>query len=164
MKNLTILILLCIPLLGSSQNTKQPKYYLNLEDYNMDSVFLYLNNIDSLYVKKDIPGGEIFIRTKSQPWEYNTLEELLERTPLYSQIIDKSIIPIYIIDGKVINKMSDAKIDKSYFAKVTLGRLSKVQGMSGKNRKLVIVNVVLTDKDPKKDVYIRGDSLLKTGT
>lgn len=161
MKNFTILILLCIPLLGMSQNVKQPKYYLNFEEYNMDSVFLNLNKIDSIWVKKDIPGGEIFIRTKNQPWEYYRLDDILKRTPQYSQIIDKSIIPIFIIDGKVINKKSDAKIDKSYFAKVNLGRLSNVSGLPAKSKKIVIVNIGLTEKDPLKDIHIRGDSILK---
>ena len=66
MKNLTVLILLCIPILGLSQNVKQPKYYLNSEEYNTDSEFLNLNKIDSIWVKKDIPGGKVFIRTKNQ--------------------------------------------------------------------------------------------------
>jgi hypothetical protein len=161
MKNLAILILLCIPLLGLSQNVKQPKYFLNSEAYNMDSVFLNFNKIDSLWVKKDIPGGEIFIRTKSQPWEYYSLYDFLKRTPQYSQIIDKSIIPVFIINGKVINKKSDAKIDKSYYAKVNLGSLSNVSGLPAKSKKIVIVNIELTDKDPSKDIHIRGDSIPK---
>jgi hypothetical protein len=161
MKNLTILILLCIPLLGLSQNVKQPKYYLNSEEYNMDSVFLNLNKIDSIWVKKDILGGEIFIRTKSQPWEYYRLDDFLKRTPEYSQIIDKSIIPVFIINGKVINKKSDAKIDKSYYAKVNLGRLSNVSRLPAKSKKIVIINIELTDKDPSKDIHIRGDSFPK---
>jgi hypothetical protein len=164
MKNVAILVLLCIPLIGLSQNAKQPKYYLNSEEYNMDSVFLNLNKIDSIWVKKDIPEGEIFIRTKSQPWEYYSIDDFLKRTPQYSQIIDKSIMPVFIINGKVINKKSDAKIDRSYYAKVRIGRLSNVYGLPAKSKKIVIVNIELTDKDPSKDIRIRGDSLIDTGT
>lgn len=159
MKNLTILFLLFIPLLGFSQNEKQPKYYLNNEPYNVDSVFLYLKNIQSINVKKDTPGGEIYITTKGQPWDYYTIDDLLKSEAQLSQILNKSVIPVFIIDGKVINKESDAKIDKSYYAKVTIGRLSNVTGLSGNSKKIVIVNVSLTDKDPKKDIRIRGDSI-----
>jgi hypothetical protein len=152
-----------IPQLCSAQNVNQPKYYLNQEEYNKDSVFLYLNNIDSIHVAKVTSAGEVFIRTKDQPWEYYTLKELMNRTPLYQQFIDKSITLIYIIDGKVINKMSDAKIDKAYFAKVTFGRLSNVNGLSNKSRKLVIINIVLSKTDPYIPIHIRGNSLINTG-
>jgi hypothetical protein len=161
MKNLMILFLLFIPCFSYTQgiNTKPPKYYLNLRTYNPDSVFLNPNSIQSINVKKDIPGGEIYIMTKNQPWDYYRLDDLLKRTAEYSQITDKSIIPVFIIDGKIINKESDVRIDKSYFAKVTIGRLSNVSGLSGKSKKIVIVNVSLTDKDPKKDIRLRGDSI-----
>jgi len=162
MKNLMILILLFIHNLGITQNVKQPKYYLNNEPFSMDSVFLYPQSIESIIVKKEIPGGELFISTKHQPWDYYKLDDLIKDTPEYSQIIDESIIPVFIIDGKVINKKTDARIDKSYYAKVTLGRLSNVSGLSGKSKKIVIVNVTLTDIDPKKLIYIRGDSLPDT--
>lgn len=163
MKNLLILFLLLIPSTSYTQgiNTKPPKYYLNLRTYNLDSVFLNPNSIQSINVKKEIPGGEIFITTKTQPWDYYRLDDLLKSTTQYPKIIDKSVIPVFIIDGKVINKESDARIDKSYYAKVIIGRLSNVSGLSGKSKKIVIVNVSLTDKDPKKDIRIRGDSIPK---
>jgi hypothetical protein len=110
-------------------------------------------------VKKDKPGGEIYFTTKTQPWAYNSLDDLLKTTPQYSLINEKSIIPVFIIDGKVINKKSDARIDKSYFAKVTLVRLSDVSGLSGKSKKIVIVNIELTNKDPRLDIHIRGDTI-----
>lgn len=161
MKNLVILFLLFIPCVSYTQgiNTTPPKYYLNLSPCSLDSVFLYPNSIQSINVKKEIPGGEIYITTKIQPWDYYRLDDLLKNSVEYSQIIDNSVIPIFIIDGKVINKKSDAKIDKSYYAKVTIGRLSNASGLSGKSKKIVIINVSLTDKDPKKDIRLRGDSI-----
>ena len=161
MKIITILLLLFIPQPGFAQNIKQPVYYLNNEPFSMDSVFLDPNNIQSINVKKDKPGGEIYITTKDQPWDYYRLEDLLRKTPQFSQIADKSIIPVFMIDGKVINKKSDSKIDKTYFAKVSLGRFSNVSGISGKSKKIVIVNIELTNKDPRLDIYLRGDSVPK---
>jgi hypothetical protein len=159
MKNLILLFIVFIPHLGFAQNQKQPIYYLNNEPFSMDSIFLNPNSIQSLYVKKETAGGEIYVTTKTQPWDYYRLNDLLKKTTQYSQIIDKSVIPVFIIDGKVINKESNAKIDKSYYAKVTNGRLFNVTGLSGKSKRIVIVNVSLTDKDPKKDIRIRGDSI-----
>lgn len=159
MKNLAILFLLIIPHLGFAQNLKQPVYYLNNVPFTFDSVFLDPNNIQSMNVKKDKPGGEIYITTKNQPWEYYTIDGLIKTTPQYSQISDKSIEPVYIINGKVINKKSDSKIDKTYFAKVSIGKLSNVSGLSGKSKKIVIVNIELTNKDPKLDIRLRGDSM-----
>ena len=165
MKKVLILFLLFIPCNSYSQgtSTNPTKYYLNLMPFNFDSVFLNPASIQSISVKKEIPGGEIYFTTKRQPWSYYNLDELLKTTPQYPQIINKSIIPIYLIDGKVINKISDAKIDKLYFAKVSVARLSSVEGLSEESKKIVIVNIVLTDKDPKKEILIRGDSLLNTG-
>ena len=125
----------------------------------MDSVFLDPNSLQSINVKKETPGGEIYMTTKNQPWACYSLDSLLKTTPQYSQIIDTSIIPVFIIDGKVINKKSDAKIDKLYFAKISLGRLTDVSGLSGKSKRIVIVNIELTKKDPKKEIRIRGDSI-----
>ena len=159
MKNLVFLFIVFIPHLGFAQSQKELIYYLNNERFSPDSVFLYLKNVQSLDVKKGKAGGEIYMTTKTQPWEYCRLNDFLRKTtPLYTQIFDKSVIPVFIIDGKVINKESDAKIDKSYYARVTLGRLSNVKGLSGKSKRIVIVNVSLTDKEPKvdKDIRLRG--------
>ena len=159
MKNLTILILLFIPHLGFAQNLIQPIYYLNNEPFSMDSVFLDPNSIQSINVKKDKPCGEIYITTKTQPWDFYSLEDLLMTTPQFSQIVDKSIIHVFIINGKVINSKSDTKIDKTYYARISLGRLSNVSGLSGKSKKIVIVNIELTNNDPRLDIRIRGDSI-----
>jgi hypothetical protein len=159
MKKLKILILFLISQVSLAQNPKEPVYYLNNERISVDSVFLDPNSIQSINVKKDIPGGEISIVTKTQPWDYYRLDDLLKTTTQYSYISDKSIMPVFIINGKVINKKSDAKIDKLFFAKVSPGRLSNVSGLSGKSKKIVIINIELTNRDPKKDIRLRGDSI-----
>jgi len=161
MKNLILFFIVFIPHLVFAQNQKQPIYYLNSKPFSLDSIFLNPNSIQSINVKKETSEGEIYVTTKSQPWEYYGLDDFLKRTPQYSQITDKSIIPVFIIDGKVINKKSDTKIDKSYYAKVNIGKLSNVSGLPAKIKKIVIVNIELTDKDPSKDIRIRGDYIPK---
>ena len=159
MKNLVLLFIVFIPRLCFAQSQKEPIYYLNQEPFSIDSIFLNSKSIQSLNVKKDNAGGEIFMTTKTQPWDYCRLNDLLKKSNLYSQIYDKSVIPVFIIDGKVINKESDVKIDKSYYAGVTIGRLSKVTGLSGKSKRIVIVNISLTDTVIKRDIRIRGYSI-----
>ncbi len=158
-KSLILLFIVFIPHPGFAQTQKEPIYYLNNEPFSIDSIFLNPKSLQSLDVKKDKTGGEIFMTTKKQPWDYNRLNDLLKTTALYPQIYDKSVIPVFIIDGKVINKESDAKIDKSYFAAVTLGRLSKVKVLSGKSKRIVIVNIRLTEMNTKTEIRIRGDSI-----
>ena len=162
MKNLVFLFIVFIPHLGFAQNQKQPIYFLNNVPISMDSVFVAPNSLLSMIVQKDTPGGEIYMTTKNQPWDYYRLDDILKSSSQYSQVIDKSILPVFIIDGKVINKKSDARIDKLYYAKVTIGKLSNVSGLSGKSRKIVLINIQLTENDPNKDIRIRGDSLLYT--
>jgi hypothetical protein len=156
MKNLIILNLLLLSQMIMAQNQEHPNYFMNNYPFSIDSIFLDFNSIQSINVKKETPGGEIYITTKTQPWEYYTLDEILKSSNQYPQIIDNSIIPVYIIDGKVINKKSDTKIDKRFFTKIELISLSNVSGLSGKSKRIVIVRIELTTKDPKKDIRIRG--------
>jgi hypothetical protein len=159
MKNQITLILLLISQVSLAQNQKEPIFYLNNVPISIDSVFLDPNSLQSINVKKETPMGEIYMTTKDQPWDCYSLDSLLKTTPQYAQIIDTSIIPVFIINGKVINKKSDTKIDKLYFAKVSLGRLSNVSGLSGKSKKIVIINIELTNKDPRKEIRVIGDSI-----
>ena len=160
MRQITILILTLtlIPSLVTSQTKQKPQCYLNSKEFDLDCVFFLPKNIESINVKKDKPNGEVFITTKEKPWKYKTLEILLKTLPNYSQIIDKSIIPIYIIDGKLIKNMSDIEIDDSYFASATLSSLSDVSGVKDDCKKIVLVNIKLSD-DPKKLIMIRGNDI-----
>lgn len=155
MKNPIILFLLLISQFCMAQNKKEPIYYLNDIPISMDSVFIDPNSLQSIYVNKEKTGGEIYLTSKNQPWAYYRLDDLLKSTNQYSQIADKSKTPVFIINGKVINKMSDVKIDKSYFAKISLASLSNVSGLSAKSKKIVIVNIELTNKESGKELRIR---------
>lgn len=162
MRKLAILLLVFVPNLSFGQISDHPKFVLNSQIISLDSVFIYSKNIDSVYVKKDATGGQVFIRTKDQVWKYRTIDELLKTTPFYSQIIlDKSITPIFYIDGNLIIKKTDAKIDYSYFASVTLKKLSEIKSLKKSCRKIVIVEIVLFDTKPEPKIYIRGNMIEK---
>ena len=169
MRQLIILILTMtlIPSLVTSQTKNEPQFYLNGKEFDINSVFLPSQNIESIKVKKDKTNGEIFITTKEKEWKYKTLDNLLKTTNVYSQIFDKSVFPVFIIDGKLVKNIPDIKIDDSYFAKVSLSKLSQVTGLEEECKKIIIIQINLTLTDPKKEIYIRGtndsliDSLIK---
>ncbi len=159
----TILMLVLISAIASSQTTKQPKWFLNGNEIDFDNVFLLPDNIENIQVKKNEPNGEIYVTTKVQPWKYKTVNELLETTSVYSKI--KNTNPIILIDGKLIKKRSAVKIDDAYYAKVTLNSLSEIDGIKKNCKNLSFVDIKLTINDPKKEIIIRGtnssiDSLL----
>ena len=169
MRQLSILILIfaLIPSLVSSQAKNEPQYYLNGKEFDINSVFLLSRNIESVKVKKDKPNGEIFIITKEKNWKYKTLDKLLRTDNIDLQKFDKAAIPVFIIDGKVARNPPDIKIDDSYFAKITLTKLSEVTGLEEGCKKIIIIQINLTLTEPKKEIYIRGtndsliDSLIK---
>ena len=159
MRKITLLIILMIPIFASGQSSNNPKIYLNSQIISIDSVFINPKNIESINTQRDNEGGQIYIKTKDQTWKSKTIEELLKTTPVYSQIfLDKSIIPIFFIDEKLINKETDAKIDNSYFAVVTLKKLSAVKNIDAICKNIIIVDIKLTDTIPKQKIYIRGNT------
>jgi len=158
MKKLAFLLLIFVPNLLSGQSKSHPKFILNSQIISFDSVFIYPKNIDSVYVNKDGSDGQVFIRTKDRVWKYRTIDELLKATPFYSQVIlDKSITPIFYIDGNLIIKKTDAKIDYSYFASVTLKKLSEFKSLKKPCRKIIIVEISLSETKPEPKIYIRGN-------
>jgi hypothetical protein len=159
MRKLVILLLIIVPSLSFGQLNKPPRIFLNSQIISFDSVFLYPQNVDSIYVKKDSDGGQIFIYTKDQVWKYRTINEVLQITPYSHIILDKSITPIFFIDGKLIIKKTDAKIDYSYFATVTIKKLSEIESLKKPCKKIVIVEISLTDTKPEPKIYIRGNTI-----
>ena len=165
MTKLLLLILYLLPFPCLSQQN-EPDYYLNGLKFIWDSVFVSPKSIKSITVKHNPPNGEIFILMKDNPWKYNTLSEVLKTNYLIKQINDPSIVPVFIVDGKVVNDTSVIKIDKAYYSNITLKSISKVIGITKACRNIVLVDIQLAE-DPNKFIRIRGeinqylDSLLK---
>lgn len=166
MRKIFTAIFFFLPVLCLGQQN-QPKYYLNGIEFFWDSVFIAPNSIKSIIVKHDLPNGALFIETNEEPWKYKTLLELLKTIYSYDKIKDPSIIPVFIVEGKVVNNPSVIKIDNTYYANAILKSISNVTGISVDCKKIVLVDVKLAD-DPKKFIRIRGennqylDSILKT--
>jgi hypothetical protein len=154
------MLIVLVSVLANGQSGNPPKIFLNSQIVSFDSVFIYPKNLESIVVNKDSAVGKIFIRTKDPVWKYRTIDELLKTTPYYSEIVlDKSVTPIFYIDQKLINKKTNARIDYSYYAIVTLKKLSESKSIDETCKKIVIVDIKLTDTEPKPVIYIRGNTI-----
>ena len=160
MRKIITLLLIFVPYLSSGQINNTPKVFLNSQLISLDSVFIYPQNVESINVLKDSNGGQVLIKTKDPVWKFRTLDELIKTTSFYSQIIlDKSITPVFYIDGKLIVKKSDAKIDYSYFAYLSLKKMSEIESLKKPCKKLVFVEIILSDTEPKPEINIRGNTI-----
>jgi hypothetical protein len=158
MKTFILNLLILISSVGFAQTNQSPKYFLNGKEIDWDTVFINPKNIKSINIEKETPNGEIYIVTNGIIWKHKSLEKLL--LPVYNnmQIYDKSITPIFVIEGKVINNPEVIEIDDTYFPDATLKSLSNVQGISGDCKKLVLVDIKLAD-DQKAFIRLRGTNV-----
>ena len=156
MKAFLIIILILIPSIAFTQSRNVAEIYLNGKRVNFDYTFVNPNIIKSVQVKRKTPSGELYITTETEKWKYKSLAEFIKPLCDYSQIMDKSNTPIYIIDKKVIDYPDSVQIDSSYFGEVTLKSLSSVNGVGDCCKKLIIVNIDLLKEFR---IHLRGNSL-----
>ena len=125
---------------------------MNGKEFKWKQVFLNPANVKSL----DVASSKIFFETKEKDWKYRSLSDLIKTLHNYQQIISDSITPIFIIQGIIIDDPDSIKIDYTYFANAILKPLSTVKQINGECKKLVLIDIDLSDT-PKKWVRIRGD-------
>jgi hypothetical protein len=158
MKKVICLIFLSIPLLCFGQNS-EPKYYLNGKEIDLNSVFFNEKNIVDVNAKRDPPPGYVSILTKDRDLKFKTLDKVLRESDYYSKIHENTFIPIFIINGNVINDTSKVKIEDSFYTYVGLKSLEKVQYLNQEFKKIVLVNIICFDpKDKRKNMILRGSS------
>ncbi len=152
MRKLSILFLLLLPNFAFGQD-ETVRYFLNGKEFKWDLVFLNPANVKSLNVVSE--KKEIYFVMKEKNWKYKSLSGLLKTLYNYPQITADSIIPIFIIKGKVIKDPDNIKIDDTYFGNAILKPLSSVNQISENCKKLVLVDIDLSD-NPKKWDKVRG--------
>jgi len=64
---------------------------------------------------------------------------------------------LIIIKDKIIDNLSDIRIDDTYFIYVKTDKLSENQYLSDNFRELVIVNISLETKERKTGIRLRGN-------
>ncbi len=160
MNKTVLLLFILIPHLSSGQSQNPPDFFLNSKPITIDSVFFNPKCILSVRVERDTPNGQVFLETKDPDWKYLTIDQLLIKSHFDLETLKGLfVVPIYFINGKLINKKSDIKIDSSYFAEVALRKLYKVKNINVECQNIIIVDITLTDMEPVRKISIRGSSI-----
>jgi hypothetical protein len=135
------------------------KFYLNSEQISLEKTFIFPQNIESIKFDRSSDTGKVFIITKKIPWQYKSLQGLIidSYDHLFDSIFtDKSLTRIYNIDDHIIDYPLDIRIDLSYFCELTTIDLSDSKLLDETCRKIVIINIKLTNKKPEPTIFIRG--------
>jgi len=136
------------------------KIFLNSEEISLDTTFIYPQNIDSILVDKSTDPSKLLIYTKAKHWESKSLHELIidSYDHEYDSIFtDNSLFTLFYVKNRRLENIPRIKFDKSYFCEITAKHLSEVEGLTEYCRKIVIIDINLTDKKPEKQVFLRGE-------
>ncbi len=124
---------------------------------DFDSTFINPQNIKSLRVERLADSANLYIETKDSILRFKSIRDILKDYPLYKKIsINRWLIPVLYIDDKPINKITDARIDDSYYAEVKFKELEKIKSIEMPCENIIIIEIKLSTTKPK--VYIRGDT------
>jgi hypothetical protein len=156
MKRFMFLLLICLPSVLFSQINASQKYYLDGKELKWNHTFISPDNIGSIDVKKDGKNSEIFYRTKDGKWKYKSLETFIKSFYNHKEIYNKSLIPVFIITGLLVEDPDSVRIDADYFGEAIVSKLANVKGIPNQCRNLVIVNINLSDKPI---IHFRGEEL-----
>lgn len=137
-----------------AQKKMEPRYFIDSTLIDIQKVYFNPNQIESINVVKNDSVGKIFIKTKQGSSSYITLNDILKKYTTLD-LIKNSIL--FRIDGKVIDDITDVKIDDSYFIYVDTASLAKNQYLDDKYKSLYIVDIALEKEERKIPIRIRGD-------
>ena len=153
--NLLIVLLSFNSLFSYSQEKGTPVYYLNSKKVEWENLFFNFNSIDSIRVERKTGNGEIYIYTKNKDLKYVSLDDILKK---HTNVNSSSGTVLIRIDGKVIDEITNIRIDDTYFVYVETKKLLETYYLSDKFRELVIVDILLEKEERKPKIMIRGNS------
>ncbi len=160
MKHQALLKLLIFSLLLNSlfafgQEKKIPTYYLNSKKVELKELdYLNPNSIDSVKVLKKEGIGSISISTKKKTVNFLSIDDILKNHTTLNSSDGNVLIRI---NGKIVDNITDIKIDDTFFIYVEIKKLSENQYLSNQFRELVIVDISLEKEERKPKIIIRGD-------
>jgi len=157
LRTLTIILIITSGYNSFSQNNENIKYFLNSNQIEKKDLNLnYINpmNIDSLNIYKKNGVGYCYIKTKNNTINYISVDDILKK---YTTLNCSSGNVLIIIKDKIIDNLSDIRIDDTYFIYVKTDKLSENQYLSDNFRELVIVNISLETKERKTGIRLRGN-------
>jgi hypothetical protein len=141
-----------------AQQNNNPTYYLDSIRIDIKKDFLNPQNIKAINIKKETPGGEVYITSKEKI-EFQSLSDVLKKNANINEISDNVVIKI---NNKQYDDISDIKIDKTFYIYVQTDSLAKTDYINEKFRDLIIVNIDLESKERKPQVMLRGIDDLKS--
>jgi len=149
---LFILLISFVPVFA--QQNGESKYFLNAKEIDFDKTFINPENIDSIYVDKEVENGALHIFTKSKRFKFVTLKNILEK---HTDINTSAHSVLFRINGEYIYDTKGIRIDKSFFIYVKVADVSQALYLSDKFNKLKIVEIDLEREERKPKFMIRGD-------
>lgn len=151
-----IFSLLLNSLFSYSQEKKIPTYYLNSKKVELkDLDYLNPNSIDSVKVLKKEGIGSISISTKKKTVNFLSIDDILKNHTTLNSSDGNVLIRI---NGKIVDNITDIKIDDTFFIYVEIKKLSENQYLSNQFRELIIVDISLEKEERKPKIIIRGDN------
>ena len=138
-----------------SQNRQSPDYYLNGCEINFEKVFINSSRIDSIRVEKKSKNGAVYIITKNRTFSTLTLNDVLKK---YTKLNEPNDSVLIRINGKIIDDISDIKIDDTFFIYVDTKTLSDVKHLADKFQNLTLVDIDLEKE--RKSIMLRGNQEL----
>jgi hypothetical protein len=140
------------------------KVYLNSVEINFDSTFINPKNIKSINVGRHTNPPKIFITTKKQPLKFKNLEDVLLEDESYIKLLSDSVKnQIIFINGRLVNKRSDIKIDDSFKPKIFIIYSNNNNNLDITKEKTAVINIWTSkeeykrSKKPDTSIRLRGD-------
>lgn len=150
-----VVFLTLTSLFSYSQEKRTPIYYLNSKKVEVKNLFFNSKGVDSIRVERKTENGEIYIYTKNKNPQYLSLEDVLKK---YTDENISNGTVLIRIDGKIVDDITNIRIDDTYFVYVETKKLSEAQYLSDKFRELVIVDITLETEERKPRIIIRGNN------
>lgn len=154
MRFLFIIFLLMSCSVVFAQKKMNPMYFLDSTLIDIQKVYFNPKQIVSLNVVKNDSVGKLFMKMKQGISSYLTLNDILKK---YTTLdLSKNSI-LFRINGKVIDDITDIKIDDSFFIYVDTASLEKNEYLDTKFKSLYIVDIALEKEERKIPIMLRGD-------
>ena len=157
MLKISLTVLIIIFQFGTNiyaQENRNPKYVYNSVEINTENIFISPLSIDSIKVDKYFfPNGKISMFSSHDLSNFITVQEVIFTNTEIEKITNNLIIKI---NGKIVNEISNIKIDNNLYQYVTLEKTKNIEYLDEKYRNIIIINIDLEFKKRKPNIIIRG--------
>lgn len=137
-------------------NDNQKEVFIDSVAIGQNVVFLNLDRIKSIDIKKDASGkGQIYISTDSVSSPLLSFSEMMKR---YGKTTREGKSLVCLVDGKPISNLSLLRIDSSCIAKVEVIPSTALASVQKDIAEFDIVTVAINFEKKVQTIRIRGES------